>query len=118
MEVNGLDGLYFVMYLLYKLYHESYKYFENEKCLNRNLKNKKSLQNESFATLLGLRIKLLNSINVQWDCNGQKCRLLNTIGANEISKWNFKYQRTPSKYVDPEAVVQRCSVKKAFSEIS
>ena len=30
------------MYLPYKLYHENYKYFENEKYLNLNLKNKKN----------------------------------------------------------------------------
>ena len=37
-----INGLYFAIYLLYKLYHESYKYFENEKYLNFNLKTKKN----------------------------------------------------------------------------
>ena len=36
-----MNGLYFAIYLLCKLYHESYKYFENENYLNLNLKNKK-----------------------------------------------------------------------------
>ena len=134
------------MYLLYKLHHESYRYFENEKYLNLDLKNKKKgwtklnkyhhfgivthksdtrgwnnadmcypkisknettcqryfnllcklgsvcvdinekpplwfspNLNETFATLLGLHIKLLKSINVQWVSNRQKCRLLNTM---------------------------------------
>ena len=55
--------------------------------------------NETFVTLWGLYIKLLKSINVQWTFNWQKCRLLNTVYSNEIFQWNFKYQRTPNKYI-------------------